>query len=114
MVLDRVAGPFFPQESRRFLTMGTLGVVVLALATVNVLFFRFLPTAPPPVALVAMMRLVRSAAFLVPFDAAMLAVLAFVFASNPRTEFAYLRALLFAMVLAALVGELVMVLVPIG
>ena len=55
---------------------------------------------------------VRSRFFLVPFDAGLLMAVWFLIVAKPRTEYEYLRAFLFGMVLAASLGEFLILFVP--
>jgi len=62
--------------------------------------------------LIAAEQVFHSPIFLVPYDTGLCLLLFFVFASKPSSEYEYLRALIFGMVLAATLGQILFLFVP--
>jgi hypothetical protein len=109
--LDSIAGPFYSPGIRRYLTLRWITVFVLVLFVWNLLLKLLLPIAPP-----AQLRMlehaIHSPLFLVPFDTGLLIAILFLIGSKPRSEYDYLRALFFGVILAAFLGECLVLFVP--
>jgi hypothetical protein len=112
--LDKIAAPVFPPKIRRFLTFKSMTVIVLLLFIWNLSFKLFMPPfkSPAYIPLGFIEYWARSPLFLIPYDVGLLAVLVFVFATRPRGEYGYLRALLYGAVVAALLEQCVSLFVP--
>ena len=100
--LDAIAGPFFPVQIRRFVTIRWMTAFVLFLFVV-VLFEKLLILMPAPPGFV--IRWLRSPLFLVPYDAVALPLMWLVIAAKPPSQYLYLRALIYGILLAGLLGQ---------
>ena len=103
--IDRFVGPFFPPTSRKYISFQWMTVFVLCIFAVNLAIKLLIATPSDRSRLVAAERIFHRPIFLVPYDVGLLLVLLFIFISNPRAEYEYLRALIFGVALAAALGQ---------
>ncbi len=88
-------------------------IFVLVLFLWNVCFKLLIPIGPEVLGPVfTVEHIARSAFFLVPYNVGLLIVIWFLFNFRPRHEYAYLRALLYGMTAASILGECVLLFVP--
>lgn len=106
--LDAVVGPSIPPKFRPYLTLGRIISVVLLLFAWNLLLKLFVPIPHS----ILIERILRSPLFLVPFNLALVLVAWFLIASKNSREYAYLRALFSGIVIAAVLGECLILFVP--
>jgi hypothetical protein len=110
--LDAFAAPFFPVKIRAYLTLKSMTVVVILLFACDVLFKLFVTMGPLPRPMILIEDVVRSPLFLVPYNVGMLVLMYLVIMAKPRSEHSYLRALCYGVMLAALLGECIVLFVP--
>ena len=71
-----------------------------------------LPHAPLMQVQIRIERTIRSPLFFIPYDLGSLLVISFVIAFKPRAEYLYLRAILYGMLLAGLLGGFIVLFLP--
>ena len=108
--LDSAFGRFYPPTVRRFLTLKSMTVIVLLLVAWNVGLLLLVPhPSPPPPVLRRAIEQLRSPFFLIPFDLLLLPSFFLIVRAKPVPQFAYLRALAYGMVLAALLSQVFLI-----
>jgi hypothetical protein len=110
--IDRIAGPFFPPKSRKYISFLWMTVFVLCIFAFNLALKLFIAGSTDRSRFVAAERFLHEPLFIVPYDVGLFLVLLFVFASNASPAYEYLRALIFGMVLAAILGQILVFFVP--
>jgi hypothetical protein len=101
--MDALAGRFYPEQIRRFLTVRWMTVFVFLLCGVALLEQLLIPMPAPPG---FVLHWLRSPLFLVPYDAVVLPLIWFVIAARPPEQYLYVRALIYGMLLAGILGQL--------
>jgi hypothetical protein len=109
--IDRIAGPLFPPKIRKYFSLLWMTLFVLCLFVVN-LVLKLSFANPEDRRFMAAERIFRQPLFLVPYNIGLLLLLLLVFTSKPSTEYEYLRALIFGIALAAILGQMLIFFVP--
>jgi len=110
--IDRIVGPFFPPKSRKYISFSWMTVFVLCIFGANFALKRLIAIPADRSRLLASERIFHQPIFLVPYDIGLSVVLFLIFVSKPNPEYEYLRALIFGMVLAAILGQILILFVP--
>jgi len=106
MQLNQFIGFFFPLRVRRYLSFRWVTVFVLCTLTADLLFCFFLASPKDRAQLIAKERVWHNPIFLTLYNIALFLTLSFVLATKSRAEHAYLRALIFGIVLAGMLGQM--------
>ena len=107
MRLDAIVGSLYPVPVRRFLTIRWMTVFVFLLFGVVLLEKLLIPIPEPPA---FVLHWLRSPYFLVPSGAVVLPLMWFVIGAKPPRQYLYLRALIYGMLLAGLLGNFMVLL----
>jgi hypothetical protein len=110
--IDRVAGPFFPPTTRKYISFLWITVFVFCIFAVNLALKLFLTVPKDRNRFIVAEQVFRRPIFFVPYDIGLLLLFLFVFTSKPSLDFEYLRALIFGMALAAILGQVLIVIFP--
>lgn len=110
--MDSIAASLFPARVRKYLTIKSVTVTVLLLFVWDVLIKLFVPMGPLPRLARTIEHVIESPLFFAPFDVGIFIAMYLVVVSKTRPEHSYLRALLYGMALAALLGEFIVLFVP--
>jgi hypothetical protein len=113
--LDRLVGSSFPSASRRFITMRNIAIAVLCLFAINIAFDNYLfQKGQLPKAQIQSMRFAHNPVFLIPYCIFLAVGFTFITRANVKPEHAYLKAGIFGMLLAGLLGTCWILLFPLS
>ena len=112
--LDRLVGLSFPPASRRFLTIRNIILAVLCLFAFNAAFETYLYRERQlPKALLVSTKFLQNPGFLIPYGIFLVLGFLFIARANVKSEHAYLKACIFGMLFAGLLGTLWILLFPV-
>jgi len=110
--IDRIVGPFFSPKSRKYISFQWMTLLALCLFAVNLALRLVIADSKDRNRFLAAERFFHQPLFIIPYDIVLFVVLLLVFASKTSPDYDYLRAIVFGMALAAILGQILIFLVP--
>jgi hypothetical protein len=112
-VIEKIGLRLFPEYTRRFLTFRLMTISVTSLGILT-LIFRLTAKLPPEMVAVYRVQeqIIKSPPFLISYSFALVCGFWFVFSSRRKAQYYWLRVVVFGMLFAGAIGELLIVLAP--